>query len=81
MRRVSQKQAKINAEYSRLRKDFLMEHPICEVCHSLPATQVHHKLRRGINTLNVASWLAVDHLCHAKIEENGKWAREQGYLL
>ncbi len=77
--RVSKKH-KINlAVYSDTRKTYLLSNPYCEVC-GCEATQIHHKKRRGSHLNDVSTFLAVCHLCHSKIESNGKWAREMGYL-
>ena len=57
-----------------------MLHHFCEVCDN-PATDIHHKARRGKNLNNTETWMAVCRPCHMKIETHGKWAREQGYIL
>lgn len=46
-----------------------------------PATEVHHKARRGKNYLNTDTWLAVSRKNHVRLHENPSWARERGYLL
>jgi hypothetical protein len=82
MRKVSAKRAKINAEYTKLRKAFLRDFPQCETMGcAAPATQVHHKKRRGQYMLDVRSWMAVCAEHHHEIETNGKWAREMGYII
>jgi hypothetical protein len=57
-----------------------MLHPFCEICNE-PATDIHHKARRGKNLNNEETWMSVCRRCHMKIESNGKWARENGYLV
>jgi hypothetical protein len=57
-----------------------MTHMFCEVC-SLPATDIHHKERRGKNLCNPDTFMSVCRTCHMKIESNGKWARENGYTI
>lgn len=65
--------------YKRLRKVFMKEHPICEVCKRNKSEEVHHKRGRGIWYLVVSTWLAVCHLCHVRITRDSKWAIENGY--
>ena len=81
MRRVSKKRQKENKEYSVLRKGFLKKLPICEVCMTAAATDVHHMDKRGKNLNEVGTWLAVCRPCHDKIHSNPSWAREKGYLV
>jgi len=71
-------------EYSKLRKDFLYYHPICQaqlqnIC-TTQATDVHHKAGRiGSNYLDTTTWLSVCRMCHTWIEEHPKESRELGY--
>ena len=69
-------------EYKKLRERFLMVHPRCQ-CEDCgyPASQIHHKGRRGLLYLVVKYFLACCSSCHAKIEVNGKWAVANGYTL
>ena len=67
--------------YHNLRKEYLLKHPKCEACECEEATQIHHKARRGANLNKTQTWMAVCFGCHRKIEENGRWARQKGYLL
>lgn len=79
IKKVSDKQAKINAAYSVLRKQFLKDNHNCKVCNR-EATEVHHKLGRvGKNMLDTTEWLAVCSSCHHEIEMNPQWAKENGY--
>jgi hypothetical protein len=80
--RQSEKRKVLDKEYSKLRKAFLEAHPLClvESCKE-PATEVHHKGRRGSLYLRVESWLPVCRLHHDYIERNGKWAVLHGYSL
>ena len=79
MNRVSDKHRKELKEYSKIRYDYFMLNHFCEVCGEA-ATDIHHKARRGKNLNNTETWMPVCRLCHIKIESNGKWARENGYL-
>jgi hypothetical protein len=77
--KVSQKQARINALYTVLRKQFLKDNPNCRVC-GLEAEEVHHKLGRiGNRMLDTTEWLSVCSLCHHEIEMRPEWAKENGY--
>ena len=79
---VSKKRQKENKEYTRLRKEFLLENPRCAVAGcTQPSTEVHHKARRFSFYLRVDTWLAVCNSHHHEIEENGLWAKENGYTL
>jgi uncharacterized protein YlaI len=77
--RVSKKHRINLAVYSDARKTYLLSNPYCEVC-GCEATDIHHKARRGKNLNNTDTWMAICRLCHQRVESNGKWAREMGYL-
>lgn len=82
IRPVSDKRKKQNAEYSVLRKAFLEEHPVCQVCLSEEASQIHHMNHREGKRLNDQNyWLAVGPDCHHQIHDQPAWAKEKGYLL
>ena len=82
IRPVSKRRQKDNKEYTRLRKEFLAHYSICEVTTCLKkATQVHHKARRGKFYLRADTWLPVCAEHHQQIEENGEWAKANGYTL
>ena len=79
MNRVSDKHRKELKEYSKIRYDYFMLNHFCEICGN-SATDIHHKARRGKNLNNTETWMPVCRPCHMRIESNGKWARENGYL-
>ncbi len=85
LKRISNKQAAALRIYSKLRKQYLREHPYCEVALAsgikLKATDIHHKAGRGPNLNNVDTWMAVCRDCHREIHENPSWARSKGYLI
>ena len=67
--------------YKKVRYDFLMANPICEVCGGM-ATEIHHvKGRMGELLINPDYFLAVCRKCHDNIESNPTWAKENGYSL
>lgn len=74
----SDRRKKLDAEYSRLRLQFLTQNPVCAVCEDAKATQVHHKKKRGKNYLNVETWLAICFFCHRYAHDNPDWAKEHG---
>ena len=47
-------------------------------CNGRPET-VHHKIGRGINILNVKTWLACCFSCHVAIELNPDFAKDNGF--
>ena len=77
MSKKREKEAKV---YKKLRKQFLGDMPICEVCQKAKSTDAHHVAQRGKNYLRVETWLAACRPCHDKIHREPKWAREHGYL-
>lgn len=78
---VSAKRKKQNDEYSRLRKTYLEEHPICQVCHSEASDQIHHTMGREKGwLLKTEHFLAVCGDCHHFIETNREEAAKRGFL-
>jgi hypothetical protein len=77
---VSSKHKAELAVYSDKRKTYLLCNPYCEIC-GVFATDIHHKERRGKNLNNEETWMPLCRFCHQKVESNGKWARENGYLV
>lgn len=91
----SKKRQKEEIIYFKKRAEFLnkKENKKCAVFPSLHTTDVHHKKGRigyadDISRLNGISlylderfWLAVSRKGHDKIENNPKWAKENGYSL
>lgn len=80
LNRVSKKLKAELDVYSKLRVQFLARHPLCEICGNVPPNQIHHKARRGPNLNRTETWMALCFDCHRKVESNGKWAREMGYI-
>lgn len=79
--KVSDKQKKRNAEYLKVRLEYLNENKLCEVCGK-PATDVHHKQSRlGDNLTDKSKFMAVCRPCHAYIEEHREWSYEKRYLI
>lgn len=93
---VSDRRAKENAVYRKVRKEYLAAHPYCEIClaeHRIEclkkaevhgvnrATEIHHRKGRGKYLNDVKFFLAVCRKCHNAVGDNPKWAESRGYLL
>ena len=82
MRKVSKKMAKTNRTYTKLRKDFLLEHPMCQVkvgdC-GLQATDIHHKKGRGKYHLDVTTWVSACRQCHSVIHDHIQEAKKYDF--
>ncbi len=76
--------AQTNREYSKLRKEFLSKHPMCQAkihnC-SLKSTDVHHMKGRGKYHLDITTWLSVCRNCHNWIEVNPEDAKDLGFSI
>ena len=84
IKKVSKKMGKTTRSYSKQRKEFLLDHPMCHAkiynC-TLRAIEVHHKQGRDKYHLDQATWLPVCRNCHNWIENNPEDAIELGYSL
>lgn len=81
--KVAPKRKVQNKAYLALRKDFLIEHPTCEIrglkCQ-VKATEIHHtRGRENKMLLNKKWWKAVCHNCHREVTDNSKKAIEDGH--
>lgn len=69
------------AEYYRLRRRYLTEVMMCEICGINKAVDIHHRRgRRGKGLLVIAWWMGLCRSCHSWIHEHPKEAREKGFL-
>lgn len=82
---VSEKKKVLDREYSKVRKQYLTEHPFCEagiegVCTKV-SMDVHHKQGKigEEDYLNREHFMAVCRHCHRVIEENPAFARQEGF--
>jgi hypothetical protein len=84
IKKVSAKLSKANSEYSKIRKVYLTQHPVCHAkiykC-SLHATDVHHKKGRGKYHLDTTTWLPVCRNCHTWITDNHNDSIELGFSI
>lgn len=72
-----------NAEYAKLRKEYLALYPVCEVeeCQAA-STEVHHAAgREGDRLLDVNYFVALCHDCHVRITEHSAQAIEDGHSI
>jgi hypothetical protein len=82
IRRVSKVRRTRLTKYAEMRLQFLRDNLWCQVGNcKAPSTQCHHLRGRIGQRLNdFENVLAVCFLCHKKIHDNPKWARQNGYL-
>lgn len=87
LNRVSKKRAVQNREYARLRREFLAEHPFCQIMHVLSlkfieSTEIHHKKGREGTMLNDTEfWMAVSRRGHEIIHNSPEFSYKMGWLL
>ena len=84
MKQKSKKMQKLDAKYSKLRRVFLTDYPMCQA--ALPrcthkSTDVHHKKGRGTYHNDITTWLSVCRNCHTWIESNAPEAIELGFSI
>lgn len=76
---ISKGQADRLAVYRKKKDRFMKANPNCKVCGKNEITLHHMKGRIGDNLIDESTFLAVCFECHRKIEENPKWAKDNGY--
>jgi hypothetical protein len=82
LRRVSKKRAKQNRLYAKVRKEYLEQNPVCEVCRSRLSSQIHHKRGRfGERLTEQEHFLGVCFACHNQIHHNPSWAYAKDYMI
>lgn len=81
LRTRSQKLARLQRVYSKLRRDFLEEHPWCLRCGGT-ATEIHHAAGRlNGDLLRVENFRALCSACHRWVTEHPREAIQRGYSL
>lgn len=83
IKKASDKQTRLNAAYSALRKVFLAQHPVCQIkvkCQGDIATDIHHKKSRGQYLLDSTTFISVCRNCHSWCHENDAEARALGFI-
>lgn len=79
---VSKKRAGENAEYLKLKAQFLKDNPRCAVYPTKASTDVHHRRGRiGALLTDTRYFLAVSMAGHRWIEEHPQEAYEKGWSL
>jgi hypothetical protein len=78
--KVSKKQAKRLATYSKVRQKVLTEEPFCRRCGAV-ATDTHHSKGRGIHLDDKDSLISLCRPCHDWCHTFPNKAREEGYIL
>ena len=84
MKNKSRKMQRIDAKYSKLRRLYLTDYPMCQA--ALPrcthkSTDIHHKKGRGKYHNDITTWLSVCRKCHQWIELNEVEAIELGFSI
>ncbi len=80
--KMSPKRKRESRIYTKLRKVFLEENPVCQFLGCRYAsTDVHHAAKRGKNYLRVETWKAVCRGHHDWIEANKRLAEEMGLIV
>lgn len=65
IKKISNKQEERLKKYNKLREQYLVENPVCEICGQASSTEIHHeKGRLGNNLFNY--FKAVCRNCHNK---------------
>jgi hypothetical protein len=81
IRKVSVRRAKLNREYTNLKRAFLKSHPECAVFKAMRSEDIHHlRGRAGSLLLDTSLWLAVSRRGHDWIHANPEAARRRGLL-
>jgi len=83
MRKISSKQSKLLRKYAKVRKEYLSEHPLCEI--DLPgctrrATEIHHTAKKSTAELwlDTSKMKASCSYCHHEVEMSPNLAKELG---
>lgn len=78
----SDRRAKQEREYLKLRGEYLNAHPICQgriICLGMVATEVHHKAgRTGDKLTDVTNFIGLCHSCHEWAENHPEQAKALG---
>lgn len=77
---ISDKKAKELREYRKLRDEYMIANPVCEVCGSRKNLTLHHKKSRQFFLCDVSVFMVACFTCHEKIHREHKWAEENGYI-
>jgi hypothetical protein len=79
---ISKKRKEENKIYLKERLVFLSLNKICPIFKDKKTTDIHHKKgRTGDLFLDKKYWIALSSEGHFLVENNPKWARENGYTV
>ena len=53
----------------------------CVVCRIGVATDIHHRQRRREGGHSLANCVAMDRVCHGRVHNQPKWARDNGWIV
>ena len=83
LNRVSSKRAEELKEYRKLKREYITRKPICEICETNKATDIHHRLPlgRGGKLCDTTIFVAVCRFCHNYIHNNPAWAEKNNWIL
>ena len=95
IKKISSKRAYLLQAYKNTRASFLLHNPNCIVCKNVKANTVHHSKGREhtkfadewAKLTNIPLLVDIRHFkamclnCHIKVENNPKWAKENGYSI
>jgi hypothetical protein len=81
IQQCSPQMRKLLKDYQKVRVEYLLEHPHCEVCAVEQSTQVHHRKGRGKLLCERQWFLAVCQGCHQKIHKRPAWAYKKGHMV
>lgn len=79
LRQISSKRSKELVIYYKLRREWMENVPLCEVCGG-QATDIHHKCGRGTYLNATQTWMSVCRECHIWIHNNPSESRNKGYI-
>lgn len=83
LKKESSKRQKKSSIYSVLKRKYLEDNSLCEICCSSYSGEIHHKFAgadRDKYMNDTSTWMALCNFCHKEVHENPRWAREMGYL-
>lgn len=86
IRKVSKKQSKELKSYSKVREEYLKDHPFCElklVGCTMQATDIHHTAKRGKALNSKETFISACRHCHTILETklSAQERREKGFLI
>lgn len=83
LNRVSSKRAEELKEYRKLKGGHIKKRPVCEICETNKAIDIHHRLPlgRGGKLCDTTIFVAVCRFCHNYIHNNPAWAEKNNWIL